>query len=151
MKLTPLLTMHADLKDPIVVGKGPGGMRRIVDITGGYFEGERLKGTILASGADWITTDDDGVGHLDVRATLLTGDGAHIYTQYFGVLVYSEKMQAALGAGKPAEFGDAHFITQPRFETGDDRYKWLNSVMAVAEGRVMGGAVEYRMFEVTAG
>jgi hypothetical protein len=39
-------------------------------------------------------------------------------------------------------------MTQPRFETGDSRYAWLNSVVAVAEGRVLPNAVEYRVFQV---
>mgnify|MGYP000137808694 CR=1 FL=1 len=150
MKLTPLMTMHADLKDPVSVGNGPHGDRAIYDVTGGYFEGERLKGILLASGGDWITMDSEGVGHLDVRATFLTDDGAHIYAQYYGALVFNEKVAAAQETGIPAEFGDTHFVTQPRFETGDDRYLWLNSVMAIAEGRVMGNAVEYRIFEATA-
>ena len=150
MKLTPLMTMHADLKDPLSVGSGPHGDRVIYDVTDGTFEGERLKGKLLASGGDWITIDSDGVGHLDVRATFVTDDGANIYVQYYGALVFNEKVTAALESGIPADFGDTHFVTQPRFETGDDRYRWLNSVMAVAEGRVMGNAVEYRIFEATA-
>jgi Protein of unknown function (DUF3237) len=36
-------------------------------------------------------------------------------------------------------------MTQSRFETGDPRYKWLNGVMAVAEGRVMHSTVNYQM------
>ena len=150
MKLTPLMTMHADLKDPVSVGSGPQGDRVIYDVTGETFEGEKVKGTLLASGGDWITIDSDGVGHLDVRATFLTDDGANIYVQYYGALVFNEKVTAALESGIPADFGDTHFVTQPRFETGDDRYRWLNRVMAVAEGRVMGNAVEYRIFEATA-
>jgi hypothetical protein len=150
MKLTPLMTMHADLKDPLSVGSGPHGDRVIYDVTDGTFEGERLKGKLLASGGDWITIDSDGVGHLDVRATFVTDDGANIYVQYYGALVFNEKVTAALESGIPADFGDTHFVTQPRFETGDDRYRWLNRVMAVAEGRVMGNAVEYRIFEATA-
>jgi hypothetical protein len=150
MKLTPLMTMHADLKDPVSVGSGPHGDRVIYDVTDGTFEGERLKGKLLASGGDWITIDSDGVGHLDVRATFVTDDGANIYVQYYGALVFNEKVTAALESGIPADFGDTHFVTQPRFETGDDRYRWLNRVMAVAEGRVMGNAVEYRIFEATA-
>ena len=46
------------------------------------------------------------------------------------------------------EFGDIHFVTQPRFETGDERYQWLNNLVAIAEGRIIEGAVQYRVFEV---
>ncbi len=88
------------------------------------------------------------MGHLDVRATLETGDGAYIYVQYYGVIVLNERVQRALAAGETPDFGDTYFVTQPRFETGDDRYKWLNRVMAVGEGRPLAGAVEYRVYEV---
>jgi hypothetical protein len=34
-------------------------------------------------------------------------------------------------------FGETCFVTQPRFETGDPRYAWLNRVAAVGEGRLL--------------
>jgi hypothetical protein len=42
-------------------------------------------------------------------------------------------------------------MIQPRFETGDPRYAWLNRVVAVAEGRVLPNAVEYRVYELVNG
>jgi len=38
---------------PLSVGVGPLGERRIIPITGGRFEGERLSGDVLPGGADW--------------------------------------------------------------------------------------------------
>ena len=35
-------------------------------------------------GGDWLTLRSDGVGILDVRATLEADDGALIYTSYSG-------------------------------------------------------------------
>jgi len=146
MKLEPLMTLHVDLKPPVEIGNGPHGARTIIDIIGGAFEGQRLNGKVIPSGADWILVDADGIGHLDVRITLETRDEAFIYVQYFGVLVMNEKVNAAFEQGGSTEYGDTYFMTQPRFETGDSRYKWLNGVMAVAEGCVKPGAVEYRVF-----
>jgi hypothetical protein len=40
---------------PIVVGKTPALDRRIGIISGGRFEGERLRGTLLTGGSDWQT------------------------------------------------------------------------------------------------
>ena len=79
MKLEPLMTLHADLKAPLEIGNGPYGARTVFDVTGGAFEGQRISGKVLPSGADWILFDSDGVGHLDVRITLETQDRAHIY------------------------------------------------------------------------
>ena len=141
------MTLHADLKDPVEIGRGPFGTRVVYDVTGGEFSGPRLRGRLLASGGDWLVTDDGGVGRLDVRATLETGDGALVYVQYYGVVVLNEAVAGAMERGEPTDFGDTHFMTQPRFETGDERYAWLNRVVAIAEGRVLPGAVEYRIFE----
>ena len=151
LKLEQLMVFRADLKEPVAVGAGPYGDRQIHDVTGGPFEGSRLKGKVLSSGGDWLLMGSDGVGRLDVRATLETDDGARIYVQYYGVIVMNEKIVQALAGGGETQFGDTHFVTQPRFETGDERYAWLNSVMAVAEGRALPNAVEYRVYEVVGG
>jgi hypothetical protein len=148
MKLKPLMTYRATLKDPVEIGAGPQGTRNIYDVTGGEFEGPRLRGRILPSGGDWILVDSEGVGRLDVRATFETEDGARIYVQYYGVVEINEKVAAALERGEETQYGDAYFMTQPRFETGDEKFSWLNRVMAVAEGRVLPSAVEYRVFEL---
>ena len=152
MKLKPLMTMHADVRSKSEIGAGPCGTRLIVDVSGGHFEGDRLRGTILPSGADWLLVDAEGVGHVDVRLTLKTEDAALIYVQYYGVLVMNEQVNSALAQGESTEYGDTYFMTNPRYETGDARYKWLNRVMSVAEGRLaQGGAVEYRVFELVNG
>jgi len=151
MKLEHLVNYRADLKLPVDVGAGPFGARRIFDVTGGHAEGPRLRGELLASGGDWLLVDAGGIGYLDVRGTLATDDGAHIYIQYHGVLEMNAKVLAALAKGEATDWGDSYFMTQPRFETGDPRYAWLNRVVAVAEGRVLPSAVEYRVYEVVNG
>ena len=147
-KLEYLMTFTADLKPPVDIGGGPAGTRQIYDVTGGSFEGPRLKGSVLASGGDWLLMGSDGVGRLDVRAPLETDDGARIYVQYYGVLVMNEAVGKALSEGGETQYGDTYFMTQPRFETGDPNYAWLNSVVAVAEGRALPSAVEYRVYQV---
>ncbi len=146
MKLEPLMTFRAELRPPVDVGSTPHGRRMIFEVIGGSFEGPRLRGKALTGGGDWMLLDAEGVGRLDVRGTLETDDGAMIYVQYYGVIVMNEKVQAALAAGGETGFGDTYFMTQPRFETGDERYAWLNKIVAVAEGRVLPNAVEYRVF-----
>ena len=54
------------------------------------------------------------------------------------------------GSGQETAFGDQYFRTSPRFETGDQRYAWLNQSLFVGEGRVFPGlGVEYRVYRVT--
>jgi len=147
MRLEPLMTYHADLLTPVAVGAGPYGNRLIVEVAGGAFEGPRLRGRILTGGGDWLLVDAEGVGHLDVRASFETHDGALIYVQYYGRLEITDAVMAALGGTGETRFGDQYFFSQPRFETGDARYRWLNRVIAVGQGRVLPNRVEYQVFE----
>lgn len=147
-RLEPLLTIQADLAEPLDVGATPTGARRIFDIQGGTFEGPRLRGRVLPSGADWLVVGSDGVGRLDVRATFETHDGALVYVQYPGIVVFEGKLAAAAATGGETQFGDGHFMITPRFETGDPRYAWLHRVVAVGQGRLLPSAVAYRVFEV---
>jgi len=60
--------------------------------------------------------------------------------QYHGTLEMNERVLAAMAKGEPLDYGDTYFMTSPRFETGDERYAWVNHVIAVAEGRVLPNA-----------
>ena len=151
MKLEALLSYRATLKPVVPVGPGPFGNRAIFDVTGGTFEGPRLRGTILPSGADWLLVGADGFARLDVRATFETHDGAFIYLSYFGVLEMNERVTTAMSQGAATDYGEIRFFTAPRFETGDPRYAWLNSLVTVAEGRLSPGAVEYRVYNLANG
>lgn len=151
MKLEKLMTYHADLKPPVEVGAGPYGNRNIFEVTGGWFKGDKLNGKFLSGGGDWILIDDKGFGHLDVRGTLETDDGAFIYMQYYGVLELNEKVGASLATGgaDPTDYGDSYFMTAPRMETGDERYAWVNNLVTVGEGRIQPGpSVEYNIYSV---
>ena len=153
MKLEPLFEMRADLETGVPVGSGPYGTRSIVGVTGGSIEGPRLRGQLLAGGGDWLLIRPDGKSALlDVRATARTHDGAFLYLQYYGVIEITPNVQAALASGSAStEYGEHYFVTQPRFETGDPRYAWLNDVMAVGEGRLRPNAVEYRIYHARPG
>jgi hypothetical protein len=149
MQLEYELTYTATLKDPLTIGAGPYGTRVVYEVTGGRFDGKRLKGKVLTGGADWLLVGPDGWGRLDVRAQFLTDDGAAIYAVYYGVLEMNEKVQRAITAGGSTDYGDQYFRTSPRFETGDPRYSWLNQTVFVAEGRVVPHAVENKVYRVT--
>ena len=139
----------ASLKPPVPIGPGPFGTRMFFEATDGTVEGKRISGTVGTGGGDWILVGADGFGRLDVRAQLLTGDGAIIYLQYFGVMEMNEKVQAFMERGEATDYGDQYFRTSPRLETGDERYAWVNQTLFVAEGRLYPGGVEYRVARVT--
>ena len=150
MKLNELFTIRISLGDSSVIGNGPSGLRVIAEVAGGTFEGERLKGTVLTPGADWVVLDGP-YGEVDVRLNLLCEDGARIYMRYTGVLEQNEAATAALSGNGETNFGDHYFVTQPRFECGHEGYEWLNRLVAIGEGRLVNGEVEYRVYECRPG
>lgn len=148
MKLVPLMTYYANLAQALPVGSAMYGNRLIVEVDGGEFEGPRLRGVIRKAGcADWLTLAED-YGHLDVRATFETHDGAYIYVEYIGKLELTPKVQAALAGNGTTEFGESYFVTAPRMQTGSPRYQWVNNIICVAQGKISAGRVDYRVFQV---
>jgi len=53
MRSRPLMSVHLDTAATQNLGAGPHGTRVIFPITGGSFEGDRLRGKVLPGGADW--------------------------------------------------------------------------------------------------
>jgi len=118
----------------ITVGDGPAGMRNIAEIAAMTLNGDRLAGTMLGhTAADWLTVSA-GVATIDVRATIQTVDGAVVYVQYRG------RTDASRGIGA------APIYVTPLFETGDERYAWLNHVVAVGRGLLQESSYEW--FEI---
>jgi len=150
MKLEHEFNYYAMLKEPVAIGAGPYGTRMFFEVIDGRCEGDRVKADVLTGGGDWLLVGPDGWGRLDVRAQCKTDDGAMIYLAYFGILEVNEKVQKAMADGSETDWGDQYFRTNPRFETGDPRYTWLNQGLFVAEGRIRAGrGVEYRVYRAT--
>src|SRR5262245_12755385 len=135
-----------NLKAPLDIGAGPLGVRRYYEVTGGRIEGTRIKGKVLTGGGDWLLVGGDGFARLDVRVQFLTEDGAAIYACYPGLLELNQKVGQAIAGGGKTDYGDQYFRVTPRFETGDQRYAWLNQTLFAAEGRVGTAMVEYRVY-----
>jgi len=149
LNLRPLLKAEITLAAPLELGDTPLGRRRIIHITGGRFSGARLSGRVLAGGADWQVIRADGVADLDARYTLETSDGALIYVRNRGYRHGPPEIIRKLAAGEPVDASLYYMRTTPSFETGDQRYAWLNRMVCVATGARRPAAVELEVFEVT--
>lgn len=149
-RLVPEFEYHADVSGIHDVGPGPLGRRMIGTIAGGALAGERLKGSIVGAGAEWLLLSSDGFGRLDTRTTFRTVDGAHIYMQFSGLLEMTPAVMALLSGGDtPTDFGDQYFFIDPRLETGDERYSWVNQTLFVGQGRhASRSRVEFRVYRV---
>ena len=116
------------------------------ELNGGEVVGDRLR-VAVRGGGEWALIGPDGYLRVDVRAQVETHDGAFLYVQYVGLLEMNAIVQNAIEKQIGTEFTDQHFYTNPRFETGDARYSWLNTTFFIGEGRIFPGlAVEYRVW-----
>jgi len=144
-----LFTMTADVPKIVELGATPNGGRRIANVTGGTFNGDRLKGTLHpAPGGDWLLLRPDGATILDVRVTLETDDAQIIYMTYRGVRHGPADVMARLAKGEAVDPKLYYFRTTPVFETASQKYDWLNRIISVATGRREASGPVYEVYEV---
>ena len=143
-----IFTITLQAGPPQSLGATAAGERRLVPVTGGRFEGERLRGTVLAGGADWITVRPDGTFVLDVRLPLQTDDGARIGMTYRGLRHGPAEVHRTEGRGEPVDAASYYFRTAVAFETAAPAYDWLNRIIAVGTGSRPPEGPVYDIFEV---
>jgi hypothetical protein len=121
--LTPKIVHLASARMPVVVGWQAPGSPLGTSLVGGVegrWEGERLNASVRPPSADWaIVTADGKLIHTAVKILLETDDGAIIFVNYTGRVVSGTVLYAGM-----------------TFETGDERYGWLNEVVAIAKGSI---------------
>jgi hypothetical protein len=133
---------------PKLIGETPHGTRRVIEITGGWFDGPNISGEVLPGGSDWQLIRPDGVVSLESRYMLRTGDDALIFVHNRGVRVANAEVSAMLDSGQDVDPSLYRFRTTPTFETGAADYLWLNSVVAVATAARRPRRAEIAVFEV---
>lgn len=138
---------------PLDHGALSDGQRVVYLIKGGTFEGPLLQGRVIPdAGADWIRIRPDGTALLDVRFSLETHDGALIYARWEGrSWCPPEDAEYAFDVEKADDPKGAwryYFRAAPQFETGDERYSWLNNIIAVTKSRTGDGGPIHRVFAV---
>lgn len=111
-------------------GKTPKGKRSVGFVKDGYFEGPRMSGTVLG-GADHLLVLTDNAAIPDVRMALRTDDGALIQMEYRGVMRASREVLAKFAKPETVDPKEYYFRVAIFFETGDERYAWLNQAVCV--------------------
>ena len=143
-----LMTLQVVVPPPQKVGAVPHGIRVIAPITGGTFEGPRLRGKVLPGGGDWLLTRPDGVLELDLRITLETDDGALIYMTSSGLRHGPPEVLAALARGESVDPSKYYFRTAIRFETSALQYTFLNQLIAISSGDRRASGPVYTIEEI---
>ena len=130
------MTLRVELGSPLSIGRVPGGELTILPITGGTFLGPRLRGRVLAGGADWNTRMPGGISHACARYWIQTDDGAVISVHNEGLL--------------QSDAAPDGFQTTPRFQCDlDGPYAFLTR--GLYAGTVQGageGAVDIGIWQI---
>jgi len=150
--LSHLFTMRITAGAGLDMGQGPLGRRVFAPVTGGTFEGPRLKGTVAPHGGDWPIVTASGAYRLDVRLHLVTEAGAAILMTYSGRWVMTPEVAARAFNPATADSVGPHeqyFRSAVSFETGAPDCAWLNDIIAVGAGRKTADGVTYDVFAVT--
>lgn len=151
----PLCCAAFEVGDILALGASPWRNRRVGYITGGRFEGPRLKGEILPGGGNWpeasVGPDGAAVGTFDARSVWKTDDGALIYVTYTGRSLIPADVGAAFRDPAQPHVDPSRYKLHiaPLFETADPRYAWLNAVLAVGCGERVQGGVRHYIYAIT--
>ena len=92
-----LMSLRFEVDPPQELGEVSGNTRRVVGIKRGSFEGPRLRGEVLPTGADWQYTRPDGVVVLEARYILKTDEGDIISVLNRGFRHGSPQLASMLG------------------------------------------------------
>jgi hypothetical protein len=101
------------------------GVRRIIPITGGAVKGRDVNGKVCAFGADFQIIRPNELIELEAKYAFQTDDGAVIYVENRGIRFGPVELLQRLKRGEPVDPGLIYFRTVPKFETGDEKYRWL--------------------------
>ncbi|PYN49609.1 MAG: DUF3237 domain-containing protein [Candidatus Rokuibacteriota bacterium] len=144
-----LCEISADLETPQRIGATPHGTRLVVYVKGGAVEGPNLRGKVLPGGGDWLLVRPDGATEFDVRGTLESDDGHVFYVQHRGIMHAPPPILQRLQQGErdldPSLY---YFRITPTFETGSEKYAWLNHLVSVGVGRRTPTGLSYRIYAI---
>lgn len=98
----------------IEIGATARGVRRIIPITGGHFEGPKIKGEVMPGGWDWQLDRPDGCTDVEADYFIKTDDGVVINIVNTGTICRPND-------GEPP----VPVRTHPVFEPPLGKYEWL--------------------------
>jgi hypothetical protein len=149
LELERVMTYRVTNRGPLGSTEGsPRGTRQFHEMSEGTLVGPGLRASIDMPGGDWYASGADGLGRPDVRVPLRT-DGELILLHYTGLVEPTEAFLHAIEADTQTDWDDQYMRMVMTFDTGAERYRWLNESLFVARGRLLGSStVEYEIYRV---
>jgi hypothetical protein len=142
-----LFTLTAEVGEIATMGAAPLGERRVVQITGGSFEGPQLRGTVMG-GADWQIVRADGAIELDARYAIKEARGGLVLVLSQGIRHGPPEVLERLARGEDVPSSQYFFRTVMRFETGASELAFLNKTIAVATAERKARRVELQAWRL---
>ncbi len=102
----------------------------------------------MAGGGDWRMIRPDGASKLDVRTTLRTDDDHLLSMTCRGIATMSQETLQRILQGETVDPSEYYFRTTPYFETGSEKYRWLNRIVAVGYGERTQAGVSYKVYAI---
>jgi hypothetical protein len=151
MELEHVLTYRFTTRGPLGRTEGsPRGARQYWEMTDGTLTGRDLHARIAMPGSDWMAEAPDGFSRPDVRVALVSDDGALILMHYTGLVEHTDAFLAAAGENRSTGWDDQYMRFAVSFDTGAERYRWLNQSVFVARGHILGThELEYEIYRVS--
>lgn len=120
------MQLKVTLGEAYSCGETQHGARTVIPITGGTFEGPKLKGTILSGGADYqLSNTALSRTELEAIYCIKTDDGVCIHIRNKGIIANGKDDD-----GRPTFY----FKCAPQFEApADSKYAWLNNALFVCQ------------------
>jgi hypothetical protein len=100
----------------------------------GIAKGPHISGRVRGIGGDWMTIRPDGIGLMDVKATIETPERALVFVEYVGYYDMGPTGYADYLARRWPERAPTR--TTPRFHTAHPKYAWLNRIQGIGIGEV---------------
>jgi hypothetical protein len=141
--------LKARLGELVAIGDTPEGLRRMIPIVDGTFEGPKLHGEVLGGGADWQFVRNDRVTVAEATYLLRTHDGVLIQVRNRGFRHGPAEVIQRLAEGDDVDPGEYYFRTSPTFLVAPGAYDWLNRDVFVATGARHARDIELWFYRVT--
>lgn len=112
------------------------GERRIIPITGGTFEGPKMRGTVLNGGADYQFVNKENTRtEIEAIYTIKTDDNVLIHIRNIGLVIKTKEAAESLSKGEAINPNQIYFRAAPKFEAPQDsKYDWMNNAIFVCKG-----------------
>jgi hypothetical protein len=126
----------------------PWGAKQYWQMSDAELDGPRIRAHAPYVGGDWMNVGPDGLGRPNVRVQFCTDDGETVLLRYTGLVEATAAFNHAAETNGTTDFSDQMMRMTMTFETGAERYEWLNRSLFIAEGRLNSGMVEYAVYRV---